>query len=108
MITFKELLERARSERTAIHTPTEEQAKALLNELNKKGYKWASGKKLTDATYYEYDKKNTCYCFGIDADGDLLNKKVVWDSLKFHQENGYTIIKFSDIDFAEDTLENID
>ena len=39
--------------------PTEDQAAVLLNELDKKGYKWASGIKLTDATIYEkYREKN--------------------------------------------------
>ena len=102
MITFTELLKRAKSEQIAIHTPTEEQAKALLNELNKKGYKWASGNKLTTMTYYEDEKENTCYVFGIDACGDLLNKKVVFNSLDDAKKYDYAIIEFTDIDFKEE------
>ncbi len=102
MITFEELLERANSERIAVRTPTEEQAKELLKALYKREYEWLSGKKLTDITYYEYYRKNTCYVFGIEADGNLLNKEVLYGSLKFHQYMGYKIIEFSDIDFEEE------
>jgi hypothetical protein len=101
MITFEKLLERAKSEKIAVHTATEAQAKKLLKTLDEKGYEWLGGDKLTTKTHYEYAKKNTCYVFGIDADGDLLNKKVVYGSLKIHQEIGYTIIEFSNIDFKE-------
>ena len=101
MITFTELLERAKSEKIAVHTPTEEQAISLLNELDKRGFTWVGGDKLTDITNYEDDKENTCYVFGIDVDGNVLNKRVVYESLKFHKEHDYTIIEFKDIDFAE-------
>ena len=82
MITFNELLEKAKTEKIAIHTATKDQAKKLLKELDKRGYMWAGGEKLTDSTYYEYAKENTCYVFGIDAYGNLLNKNVVFSSLK--------------------------
>ena len=97
MITFAELLKRAKSERIAVHTPTEEQAKALLTELDKKGYIWSGGDKLTTITDYEVYKEDTCYAFGNDK--FLLNKRVVFSSLKFHQECGYTVIEFKDINF---------
>jgi hypothetical protein len=38
MITFTDLLERAKTEPIAIHTPTEEQDITLLTELDKRGY----------------------------------------------------------------------
>lgn len=91
MITFTELLERAKSEHIAIHTQTEKQAEKLLSELDEKGYVWNGGEKLTTKTLYEDDKENTCYDFG-------LNKKVMYSPLDFYQEEGYTIIEFSDID----------
>ena len=94
MITFKDLLKRANTEKIAIHTPTEEQAITLLSELDKKGYVWASGRKLTTETFYEDDEEDTCYDFG-------LNKKVMYSPLEFYQNEGYTIIEFSDIDFKE-------
>ena len=102
MITFTELLERAKTEKLAIHTPTEAQAKKLLSELDERGYEWVNGEKLTDITRYEDEKENTCYVFGIDVFGNALDKKVVYESLKFHQENGYTVIEFSEIDFKEE------
>ena len=94
MITFKNLLERAKTEKIAIHIPTEEQAKTLLKALDEKGYEWNSGKKLTDQrNYYE----NICYGFGKD-------NKVYYCSLAWYQKEHYTIIEFSDIDFAENTI----
>ena len=98
MITFKELLKRAKTEKIAIHTPTEEQAKELLKALDKREYEWFGGEEIT-ITNYEDDKENTCYVFGIDVDGNVLDKKIMYGSLKFHQENDYTIIEFKDIDF---------
>ena len=101
MITFKELLERAKSERIAIHTPTEEQAKALLKALDERGYEWISEEKLTDITCYEDEKENTCYTF-YDCYGKLLDKKITYSPLDWHQGEGYTIIEFKDIDFKEE------
>ena len=37
MITFTDLLEKAKTNKIAIHTTTEEQAKVLLSELDKRG-----------------------------------------------------------------------
>ena len=101
MIKFNELLERAKTEKIAIHTPTEEQAITLLKALDEKGYKWLGGDKLTTITRYENHKEKTCYNFSVDACRRLLNKKVMYSSLSFYQEEGYTIIKFKDIDFKE-------
>lgn len=97
MITLKELLERAKSERIAIHTATEDQAVTLLKALDKKGYKWNSGNKLTTTTNYEVYKEDTCYVFGIDAYGKLLDKKVMYSPLDYYQDEGYTIIEFENI-----------
>ena len=101
MITFTELLERAKSEKIAVHTSTEEQAITLLSELDKKGYKWLGGEKLTDMERYENFREKTCYVFSRDYLGEKLDKRVVYGSLKVHQECGYTIIDFKDIDFTE-------
>lgn len=105
MITFNELLERTKSEHIAIHTPTKKQAKALLKALDEKGYEWFSGNKLTTETQYEYEEENTCYDFYdydfYDGVGKLLDKKVMYSPLCWYQKYGYTIIEFTDIDFAE-------
>lgn len=94
MITFTELLEKTKSEKIAIHTPTEEQAKALLKELDKRGFKWNFGMKLTTKTCYEWYKENTYYDFD-------LNKEVWCCSYNVYQKYGYTIIEFENIDFKE-------
>ena len=98
MITFTELLERAETESIAIHTATEVQAIALLEALNKKGYRWNSGRNLTDNTRYGNHKNTTCYIFGI---GSYSNEVVMYGPLYCYQEEGYTIIEFNDIDFKE-------
>ena len=95
MITFTELLEIAKTEKIAIHTVMEAQAKKLLKALDKNGYTWNSGKKLTNRTYYEDFREFTCYNF-------QLNNKIMYGSLEFHQDNNYTIIEFTDIDFKEE------
>ena len=94
MITFTELLEKAKSEKIVVHTPTEEQAITLLKALDKRGFIWCSGEKLTTKTHYEDEKENTCYEFE-------QNNKVCYSSLSFYQKYGYTIIEFSEIEFAE-------
>ena len=96
MITFKELLERVKSELIAIHTATEKQAKALLKALDKRGYEWTLGVKLTTQTNYDLAKENTCYSFR-DYYGKLLNKVIMYGPLNSYKGDGYTIIEFSDI-----------
>lgn len=93
-LSFSELLERAQTEKIAIHTANEEQAKTLLTELDEIGYRWASGDKLTYITYYKVENESTCYNF-------KPNKKIMYSPLDYYQENNYTIIEFSDIDFKE-------
>ena len=44
-----------------IHCPTEDEAEELLEYLDGLGYKWYTGKKLTSATFYEFNGRNTCY-----------------------------------------------
>ena len=97
MIKFNELLERAKSEKIVVHTPTEEQAKALLTELDKKEYTWGSRTKLTTRTNYEDYKENTCYA--LEPNNTIYYSSFIW-----YQEHGYTIIEFKDIDFAEKTV----
>ena len=99
-LSFSELLKRAKSERIVVHTPTEKQAITLLKMLDKNGYEWFGGEEIT-ITNYEDDKENTCYVFGIDVDGNVLDKKIMYGSLKFHQKNEDTITEFADIDFKE-------
>ena len=90
MITFTELLERAKTKEIAIHTPTEKQAKTLLKAFEGKGYIWGFGQKLTAITCYKNYEENTCY--------DWSYGTVSYCSLSFYQKLGFTIIEFSDID----------
>ena len=101
MIKFTELLERAETEKIAIHTPTEKQAKALLKALDKRGYEWNSGDKLTKIKY-ELFEVTTCYNFSLDSDGSLLNKKVICGPLFWYRKDDYTIVEFKDIDWKGD------
>ena len=61
----------------------------------KKGYRWIEGEKLTTETQYEVEEENTCYNFE-------LNKKIMYSPLSFYQDEGYTIIKFEDIEWKGD------
>ena len=88
MITFEKLLERAESEKIAIHTATEDQAIALLTELDKRGYRWRGGHYIsTYATSYE--NESTCYNIGM---GNLT-----YESLDWYQAHYFIIIEFKDI-----------
>ncbi len=97
-LSFSELLERAKTEKIAVHTPTEEQAVTLLKELDKRGYRWPGGHYIsTYATSYE--NENTCYDFGMSKYPYM--DTVTYEALDFYQKFGYTIIEFTDIDFKE-------
>ena len=93
MITFEKLLERAKSEKIAICTTTKKQVLKLLLELDKSEFVWKRRSKVTvricGRAIYKF-----FLTFGFD-------KKVMFNSLKFCQDEGYTIIEFSDIDFKE-------
>ncbi len=93
-LSFSELLERAKTEGLVVHTPTEKQAITLLKALDKRGYEWLGGDKLTTETHYENEKENTCYAFEP-------NNQICYSPLSFYQEYDYTIIEFIDIDFKE-------
>ena len=101
MITFNELLERAKNEKIVVHTPTEKQATILLKALDKKGYEWFSGEKIKVDTKHGFFEATTCYNFSIDINRELLNKKLMYDPLSYYQERDCVIIEFTDIDFQE-------
>jgi hypothetical protein len=89
-IKFSELL---KQDNVAIHTPTEENAKALLTRLDELEYKWASKEKLTSNNYYYYFGKNTCYGY-CKKDGGIK-----YGSLSVCEEDMKNrIIELADID----------
>ena len=109
MITFKELLERSKSKKIVVHTPMKAQAITLLKALDKRGYKWCDNTKLTEETYYEVYKKDTCYVLGyapsfFDVRGTALNKKVLYGPLGYAKDTCYKIVEFSDINFGDKPL----
>jgi len=90
MITFTELLKQANREKIAIHTPTEEQANALLKELDIRGLKWRDGDRYElDYNHWWFFEESTCYCpfrgmFGLYKD---------------YVDEGSKIIEFEDVEF---------
>lgn len=92
MITFKKLLEKAKSENIAVHTPTQKQAITLLKALDERGYRWINNERLTTKTLYEYENESTCYNFEH-------NNKIMYSPLDYYQQEYYAIVEFSDIDF---------
>lgn len=70
----------------AIHCKTKEQAKALLEAFDKKGYQWYAGNRYIDATYWDDFEENTCY----DNNGRYTN-------IESYKHDGYKILEFKDI-----------
>ena len=100
MITFTELLERTKDEVIAVHTPTEDEAKALLAKLDKRGYEWVSGNKLTDMTNYEVQKEKTCYVLRTSIHS--IFNTVTFCPIQLCRERNYEIVEFTYIDFEEE------
>ena len=67
-----------------IHCPTEEKAEQLLRYLDEKGYRWRSGLKLTEESFYWYGGK-TCYWISI------VGKYVDFSSMVHAYSNSDTI-----------------
>ena len=94
MITFNELLKRAKTEKVAIHTSTEEQAVVLLSKLNKRGYVWKGKYDLITTTHFGCHEEDTCYALEP-------NNIICYSSITWYQIMSYKIIEFSEIDFKE-------
>ena len=74
---------------TAMHCPSLEQAKMLLKYLDNHGYRWFSGMRYTETTYWEDYHEDTCYCF---LDGSYC-------SLRYCIDKGYPVLEFDDFDW---------
>lgn len=92
MITFKELLKIAKTEKVAVHTSTEEQAVVLLSKLNKRGYVWKGKYDLITTTHFGRHEEDTCYALEP-------NNRICYSSITWYQIVNYKIIEFSEIDF---------
>ena len=73
-----------------INCDTEEKSNDLLEYLDERGIKWASGLKLTKKNYYWRYEELTCYNydFGIISCSDI----------RWYKSNGYDIIKWEFVD----------
>ena len=89
------LSELIKQDKIAIHTPTKENANALLNALDKRGYIWGFGQKLTAITFYDSYKENTCYATSIWLNGKTY---IEYEDLSFYEKEGREIVEFDDID----------
>ena len=75
----------------AIHCPTSEEAKALCNELDKRGLKWLGGEDYSKETHYGCYGKETCY---RPNNGSFCARR-------FYNDRGFNIIEFSDVDLTK-------
>lgn len=89
------LSELIKQDKIAIHTPTEENANALLKALYRLGYEGWTFDKLTSSNEYQRYGQNTCY-----APLRWLNGKTYIEccSLYFYGKIGREIVEFTDID----------
>lgn len=89
------LSELIKKDKIAIHTPTEENANALLNVLDRL-YEWGSFEKLTSSNNeYQRYGQNTCYATSIRLNGKTY---IEYEDLYFYGEKGREIVEFDDID----------
>ncbi|SNS23624.1 hypothetical protein SAMN05446037_1006153 [Anaerovirgula multivorans] len=72
-----------------IHCETEQQAIRLLEDLDRRGYKWLSGSSLTLHASWGIHKEETCYSIGSGM--------VQYASLGFYKRSGSEVTKFSDL-----------
>lgn len=70
-----------------VHCNTEEKANKLLEYLDKKNFKWATGRSLKDRNRFEIFKENTCY-----------TSEVTYSKLKYFKSDYYTILEFDGIE----------
>lgn len=75
----------------AIHTPIRKQALELLKVLDKKGYDWVAGQRLTKINYWDEDKEETCYYI---RKCDTISRS----SVGFYKSNSCQVVEFTDID----------
>ena len=89
-LSLSELLERAKTEKLAIHTPTEAQAKTLLKAFDKMGKRWRDGSSYLEIDYFGKEKENTCY----SNHREYCHKQ-------WYEEHGYAIYDYSEVDLSK-------
>ena len=102
MITFNELLQRAKSQNIAVHTSTKEQAKKFVNEISKKVYRRSDCVKTTMESHYDIFGADTCYLFGTTCVSTVNYPCFMVASQWDARYEGYAIVEFTNIDFKEE------
>lgn len=86
-IDLKEYLEKD----IAIHCDTEEKSDDLLECLDEKGIKWASGSRLTEKNYYCCYEELTCYNYHKFGE-------ISCSDTKMYESNRYDIVEWEIVD----------
>ena len=86
-IDLKEYLEKD----IAIHCDTEEKSDDLLECLDEKGIKWASGSRLTEKNYYCCYEELTCYNYHKFGE-------ISCSDTKMYERNRYDIVEWEIVD----------
>lgn len=86
-IDLKEYLEKD----IVIHCDTEEKSDDLLECLDEKGIKWASGSRLTEKNYYCCYEELTCYNYHKFGE-------ISCSDTKMYESNGYDIVEWEIVD----------
>lgn len=73
-----------------IHCPTEEEAKMLLEYLDKLGYCWCSDGSSLKKSKYQGFLTRTCYKV-------YSGRRVTYSNIEYFTENGFEITEFSDL-----------
>ncbi len=74
------------SQKIAVNTKTEQEAKEFCNWMHSKGLKWSDGQLYRDKTFWTTNKEETCYL-----------GKGEYSYISYYTENDYTIINFKDL-----------
>lgn len=76
-----------------IHCKTEEEANALMVELDRLGYRWINARCIGDNRYNFY-RGETCYCISNC-------RTITYSGLDYYKENKREITEFSDLIISE-------
>ena len=85
------LSEVIQNKKMVIHTPLEDQAKALCKRLDELGLKWIDGESYLKITSFKTYNNKTCYS----------PREGQFGTTDFHLEHHYQVIEFADIDLEK-------
>lgn len=93
-MTLEEKLEKFKSGTTALHTPTQETFDKLMEELEKRGYKWCTGSSPTNSPSNRWGNFRTNTCVSYDSDG------MHHYTCGFYRSHGFCILEITEDDFT--------